>query len=53
MLQQLTKLIVLYSRLRVKIACPLDFRNFPMDEQKCLLNLESCKCAIIFAVDDK
>ena len=23
--------------------CPMDLRNFPMDTQKCLLNIEACK----------
>lgn len=30
-------------RLSVTSACPMDFRNFPMDSQKCGLDIESCK----------
>ncbi|KAK2565818.1 Gamma-aminobutyric acid receptor subunit beta-3 [Acropora cervicornis] len=33
---------VLYSmRLKVTSQCPMDLRNFPMDTQKCLLNIEA------------
>lgn len=39
---------VLYSmRLKVTSQCPMDLRNFPMDKQKCRLNLEA------FSYDDK
>lgn len=39
---------VLYSmRLKVTSQCPMDLRNFPMDKQKCRLNIEA------FSYDDK
>lgn len=39
---------VLYSmRLKVTSQCPMDLRNFPMDTQKCVLNIEA------FSYDDK
>lgn len=39
---------VLYSmRLKVTSQCPMDLRNFPMDKQKCRLNMEA------FSYDDQ
>ncbi|MBN3326617.1 GLRA3 protein, partial [Atractosteus spatula] len=35
---------VLYSiRLTLTLSCPMDLKNFPMDVQTCIMQLESCK----------
>ncbi|KFZ52009.1 Glycine receptor subunit alpha-3, partial [Tinamus guttatus] len=35
---------VLYSiRLTLILSCPMDLKNFPMDVQTCIMQLESCK----------
>ncbi|XP_056672630.1 glycine receptor subunit alpha-1 [Monodelphis domestica] len=35
---------VLYSiRITLTLACPMDLKNFPMDVQTCIMQLESCK----------
>lgn len=37
---------VLSSLLRITLtlACPMDLKNFPMDVQTCIMQLESCEC---------
>ncbi|KAM7328599.1 hypothetical protein ACRRTK_012691 [Alexandromys fortis] len=35
---------VLYSiRLTLTLSCPMDLKNFPMDVQTCIMQLESCE----------
>ncbi|MBN3320626.1 GLRA1 protein, partial [Atractosteus spatula] len=39
---------VLYSiRITLILACPMDLKNFPMDVQTCIMQLESCEYFII------
>ncbi|XP_042278825.1 glycine receptor subunit alpha-3 isoform X3 [Thunnus maccoyii] len=39
---------VLYSiRLTLTLSCPMDLKNFPMDVQTCIMQLESCKFTCI------
>ncbi|XP_027001148.2 glycine receptor subunit alpha-2 isoform X2 [Tachysurus fulvidraco] len=39
---------VLYSiRLTLILSCPMDLKNFPMDVQTCIMQLESCKFTCI------
>ncbi|KAI2656745.1 Glycine receptor subunit alphaZ1 [Labeo rohita] len=41
---------VLYSiRITLVLACPMDLKNFPMDVQTCIMQLESCKYALILS----
>ncbi|CAG5993759.1 unnamed protein product [Menidia menidia] len=41
---------VLYSiRITLILACPMDLKNFPMDVQTCIMQLESCKFTCIEA----
>uniref|UniRef100_A0A672MN20 Glycine receptor subunit alphaZ1-like n=1 Tax=Sinocyclocheilus grahami TaxID=75366 RepID=A0A672MN20_SINGR len=41
---------VLYSiRITLILACPMDLKNFPMDVQTCIMQLESCKYALILS----
>lgn len=30
-------------RLTLTLSCPMDLKNFPMDVQTCIMQLESCK----------
>lgn len=32
------------ARLTLILSCPMDLKNFPMDIQTCIMQLESCKC---------
>lgn len=33
------------NRITLVLACPMDLKNFPMDVQTCIMQLESCKYA--------
>ncbi|KAG7223317.1 hypothetical protein INR49_015673 [Caranx melampygus] len=37
------ELLSLFSRLTLTLSCPMDLKNFPMDSQTCIMQLESCK----------
>ncbi|KAI5105303.1 glycine receptor subunit alphaZ1 precursor, partial [Silurus meridionalis] len=42
---------VLYSiRITLILACPMDLKNFPMDVQTCIMQLESCKYALLITM---
>lgn len=32
-----------FSRLTLTLSCPMDLKNFPMDSQMCIMQLESCE----------
>ena len=34
---------LIFQRLTLKLACPMDLRNFPMDTQICSVEIESCE----------
>lgn len=35
------------TRITLVLACPMDLKNFPMDVQTCIMQLESCEYSII------
>lgn len=40
---QLRKFVINSIRLSVTAACPMNFINFPLDTQRCALDIESCE----------
>lgn len=38
-------LLALFYRISLKLSCPMDFTNFPMDKQTCAIRMASCKYA--------
>jgi len=40
---------VVVFRITLILACPMDLKNFPMDVQTCIMQLESCKYALILS----
>lgn len=40
---QLTGVPVARNRITSTVACDMDLSKYPMDEQECMLDLESCK----------
>lgn len=40
-----TNLLCLYS-ITSTVACDMDLAKYPMDEQECMLDLESCECPL-------
>ena len=32
-----------HQRITLTLACPMDLKNFPMDVQTCIMQLESCE----------
>lgn len=38
---------LIVNRITLVLACPMDLKNFPMDVQTCIMQLESCKYALL------
>lgn len=38
---------LIVDRITLVLACPMDLKNFPMDVQTCIMQLESCKYALL------
>lgn len=39
---------LLFPRITLTLACPMDLKNFPMDVQTCIMQLESCESGSTF-----
>lgn len=45
---QLTGVPIAWNRITSTVACDMDLSKYPMDEQECMLDLESCKGWVVF-----
>lgn len=41
---------LIVNRITLVLACPMDLKNFPMDVQTCIMQLESCKYALLITM---